>query len=102
MHIQENLDKLIKGEVIKEASTYFASNENLQKALGHADILYTTLSENGDLYALVLDTYDFNADDPDWKVRIARNAQEAGLLRNYYTLMVIIIPKLQLQELLRL
>jgi hypothetical protein len=88
-HIQKNILELAKGDVIKEASTYFGSDKNLKLALGHADILYTTLTENGDLYALVLDTYDFNAGDPDWKVRIARATQDGGIIRNYYTLNIV-------------
>jgi len=75
--------------------------ENLKLALGHADILYTTLTENGDLYALVLDTYDFNANDPDLKVQQARAAQEARLIRNYYILSIIFIHNYKLEQLLR-
>lgn len=51
------------------------------------------INEAGELTALVLDTYDFNEDDPDFKVEIAHNVQEHGLLTNYYTLTFIKLPK---------
>jgi len=100
-HVRNNLPKLVQGETIKGASKYFESDKNLKLALGHADILYTTLTENGDLYALVLDTYDFNANDPDLKVQQARAAQEARLIRNYYILSIIFIHNYKLEQLLR-
>ena len=98
----QSVSQLKSGGVIKDASTHFESDRNLKLALGHADILYTTMTPEGDLYALVLDTYDFNANDPDWKVRIARAVQDAGCLRNYYTLNVIFIPKFQVEQLLKI
>ncbi|MDR1167746.1 MAG: hypothetical protein LBK53_02500 [Heliobacteriaceae bacterium] len=101
-HIQENIPELAKGEIIRDSSTYFESDKNLKLALGHADILYTTITPEGDLYALVLDTYDFNADDPDWKVRVARAVQDAGMIRNYYTLFVLFVPNRILEQLLEI
>lgn len=92
-HFKKFVQELLMGKVIKQASTYFGSNQNLSKALGHADILYTYINEDGNLFMIVLDTYDFNQGDSDWKVQQARSVQEAGYLRNYYILSVVIIAK---------
>lgn len=97
-HFLKYQSQLLKGKIIRQASTYFSSNENLSKALGHADILYTHIDKDKNLYMLVFDTYDFNKDDSDWKVRIANAVQEAGYIRNYYTLNVIIIPYIEWQK----
>ena len=61
-------------------------------ALGHADIIDMHLDENNNLRAYVIDTYDFNEDDPDWRVNWAYNIQEHGLITNYYTITEISVP----------
>ncbi len=57
--------------------------------LGHADILYAHINEYGYLELIIFDTYDFNKDAPDWKVKIARQVEEAGIIREYYTLTLV-------------
>lgn len=91
-HILKNIDKLKRGETIIKESACLDSNKNLEYALKHADILYTQMDTQGNITALVLDTYDFNAGDEDWRVQIARNVQENGLLSQYYTINIIVIP----------
>lgn len=91
-HFAKYKSQLVNGKIIRQASTYFSSNENLSKALGHADILYTHIDKDKNLYMLVFDTYDFNKGDHDWRVRQVRDLQDARYIRNYYTLNVIIIP----------
>lgn len=36
-----------------------------------------------------MDTYDFNKNDPNWKVQIARLTQDLGTIRNYYVLIIV-------------
>ena len=98
-HVAKNLNALLKGEVIKDASTQFRRG-NLFLALKNVDILNTMLDENGNLYSIVFDTYDFNPGENIF-IQQARDVQEAGLIRNYYILAVIFIPKEQLEQLLR-
>ena len=50
------------------------------------------LDKNNTLKAYVIDTYDFNEDDPSWQVEWAYNVQEQGLITNYYTITEISIP----------
>lgn len=91
-HILRNIDRLKTGKTIIRESACLDSNKNLEYALKHADILYTQMDAQGNITALILDTYDFNAGDSMWEVQIARNVQESGLLRQYYTINIIIIP----------
>lgn len=90
-HFVKHAKRLLNGEIIKQDSTYFASKD-LATAYGHADILYTYIDKSGNLNSIVFDTYDFNEFDPDWKVQIARIAQEGKVIQNYYTLNIIKIP----------
>jgi len=92
-YFMKNKDKIINGQVVKGGSAYFNSNQNLSKALGHADIVYMFVDNNSDLNAVVLDTYDFNKNDTDWKVIMARGTQDAGIIRNYYSINVVKVPK---------
>lgn len=91
-YFKDNLDKLLRKQVIQKGSTHFVSNSNLHNALGHADILYSYIDANGDFHSVVMDTYDFNPDDPNKLVQMARAAQEAGIIRNYFSLCIINIP----------
>lgn len=86
-----NYFRLIKGDVIN-SSKYFGSNFELSKSLGNADILYAYLDENKNFRLIIFDTYDFNVNDPDYKVRIARNTQEYRIIRNYYILVLVYVP----------
>lgn len=90
--IKENKNALLVGEVVS-GSKCFASNDNLALSLGNADILNTYINKNGDIVSIVFDTYDFNPDDPRWEVEWAYNVQKHGLLTNFYTLNIIVIPK---------
>lgn len=91
-------DELLNGQVVKGESTYFGSNKNLALALGHADIYYSYIGQDGNMYAIVGDTYDMNKNDPDWKVRIARAVQDLGAMRTYYSLVIVKIPYVQLKK----
>lgn len=90
-YIMSNKQNLLQGSIIK-SSLEFKSSKNLHYSLGKADILDTYINQNGDIVSYVLDTYDFNADDPDWKVEWAYNIQKNKLLTPFYTLNVIIVP----------
>lgn len=91
-YIAKNIDRLNNGEVIESGSTYFKSNYNLRLALGHADILFAQIDKDGNISAIIMDTYDFNEFDPDWKVHIAYHVQKEGLIENYYILIHVIVP----------
>lgn len=90
--------ELLNNKVVKGESVYFGDNKNLKLSLGHVDIPYMFLDKDGDIKALILDVYDFEPDDQDWKVRIAAKAQTGGNIRNYYSLHVVRIPKYMWQD----
>lgn len=87
-HFLENKDILLNQKVVKNRSTYFQSNKNLGKAIGHCDIVYSYLDNNGNLISLLLDTYDMNKNDTDWKVQLAHQVQEKGEFRTYYSIFI--------------
>lgn len=50
-------------------------------SLGSADIIYAHINKYGYLELIILDTYDFNKDDPDWKCKSLVKIE-----KDYYTL----------------
>lgn len=86
-----NADKIINGKIVN-SSTYFGKKIDLKLSIGHADIIYIHIDKNKNLNLIVLDTYDFNKNDPSWKVRVARRIEESGIIREYYTLILVKIP----------
>ena len=93
-HFLKFAPQLLEGEIIPLSSTLFESTFDLAKTFGHADILFTYIDKNKNLTSLVLDTYDFNASDTDWKVQQAHEVQAAGYLRNFYTINIVKVPEL--------
>jgi hypothetical protein len=87
----KNADKIINGKIVN-SSAYFDKKIDLKLSIGHADVIYIHIDKNKNLNLIVLDTYDFNKNDPDWKVRIARQVEESGIIREYYTLILVQIP----------
>ena len=66
---------------------------NLRSAYHYADIINVRLDSNDNLYALVVDTYDFNKFENDPLVKKGREYQNKGKLEPYYNIAVIKIPK---------
>lgn len=95
--VRKNLQKLQNHEVVNGSAT-FNSSENLAYALGNADIYNAYIDSDGNFRAYVIDTYDFNKNDPRWAVEWAYNVQKNGLITNFYTVNTIVIPKEQLYE----
>ena len=93
----KNRDKLIKGHVIN-SSSIFKNNDDLIYAIKKFDILFANINESGDLNLVILDTYDFNKNDSDWRVKIARTVEDAGIIREYYILILIRISIYQLLQ----
>lgn len=99
--IRNNLTPLLKGQVINSGIN-FEGETDTHYSLGHTDVLDAHIDANGTLSAIVIDTYDFNKNDPDWKVQWARNVQDHGLLTNYFSIIYIMLSYEDLLELLKL
>lgn len=93
----DNKTTLIKSGKLENKSIGFKSG-NLKNALHNVDIVDTHIDSNGNLHAKVLDTYDFNPNEKDWKVQTAREMQEKGKIQTYYTITEIVIPKNEWQN----
>ena len=92
-YVLHNLLKLIKGEHIEGSLAFELRTPNLYGALKCVGILDTYINDHGDIVSFVFDTYDFNKNDPKFLVEWARNVQEHGLFRNFYTINIIVIYK---------
>ena len=90
LFLSDNFEKLIGGGVI-DGTFAFNSTENLKNSYGKADIFNAYIDDNGDFNAIILDTWDFNNEN-NWIIKMGKNAQDAGIIRNYYTLTLIKIP----------
>lgn len=92
--VNSNKDTLLNGQVIKEGSiNYPKSDPNLWGALGKVDIMNTYIDGNGNIISTVIDTYEFNPNDPRVLVRMGKSAQDGGLSKPYFTVIAIKIPK---------
>lgn len=93
-YIHERKAILKEKRILQDGSLSFDKfdNFNLYNALGNADIIDIKLDNDNNLIAKIIDTYDFNEDDPNWIVRMARTVQDAKLLENYYEIIVIKVP----------
>lgn len=98
-YFNEHANQLLNGQVIETGSKRFNWNKNfdLFAAYGYADVLYARINQNGDFYAIVFDTYDFNKDE-NKLIDMARAVQDANLAQKYYTLSIIIIPMMKWQK----
>lgn len=87
-HFLLNKNELLNGKVINLNSTRFETDLDLSKAIAGADFLNSYIDSNGNFVTIVLDTYDFNEGE-NWIIQMGRNAQEAKIIRSYYTLSIV-------------
>jgi len=82
--IRNNYADLKSGKEIS-GSFRFGGFTNLHNAFGSVDVL--SAKTQGDYVDItILDTYDFNKDDPNPLVKMGRRAQETGKLNPYFTI----------------
>lgn len=90
--ITDNKNTLIKTGTLENKSISF-NNGNLKNALHNVDVIETYIDTQGNLHTKILDTYDYNPNEKDWKVKIARELQEKNKIQTYYTITEIVLPK---------
>lgn len=86
-----NIHKILAGQSVK-GSVNFTGWTDTHLSLGHADIIDTFMDSKGNIYAKVIDTYDFNKDDPFFLVEWAHNLQDLKMLKNFFTINILFIP----------
>ena len=82
--IYKNAAALKSGKEVT-GSLGFNSDANLHNAFGKVDILSAKL-QGKYIEFILLDTYDFNPNEKNWKVQMGYSAQKAGLLHPYFTI----------------
>lgn len=89
----EHKDNLLNRQVVKNGSWMFNSNQNLTLGIRRFDIPYMYIGSDNNLYTVILDVYDFDNNDSDWKVRYAAYSQDAGYAGRYYLIMISKTPQ---------
>ncbi len=89
-YVKNNFSKLAQGQVIKNDSLSFYKYREFDafNALGKCDIIEAKM-HNGGIEMTLGDTYDFNKNSTNRLVKMGRNAQDAGLLEPYYSIIKI-------------
>ncbi len=82
--VTQNAHALYSGKEVT-GSWNFTSDKNLHNAFGKIEVLSAKL-KNKDIEFILLDTYDFNPNESNWKVQMGYKVQHAGLLNPYYTI----------------
>ena len=92
--VVKNKSSLLHGLVVNGSTGYnkFLST-NVFGAINNCDIVYMYIDDNSNIFALIIDTYEFNKNDPLWIVKQARMVQEQGLLIPFYAVIPIKVPK---------
>ena len=85
--IYKNVAALKSGKEVS-GSLGFTSDSNLHSAFGKVDVLSAKL-QGKFIEFILLDTYDFNPNEKNWKVQMGYSAQKAGLLHPYFTIVKV-------------
>ena len=85
--IYKNVSALKNGKEVS-GSLGFTSDSNLHSAFGKVDVLSAKL-QGKFIEFILLDTYDFNPNEKNWKVQMGYSAQKAGLLNPYFTIVKV-------------
>ena len=85
----KNFPELIKKGYVKNKSSSLKSNINTYESIGLSDIPLTQIDKDGNLQAVILDVYDFNANSPNPAVNYVHPIQECGIGTNFFSLSVI-------------
>ena len=89
--LSNNIHKILAGQTVK-GSVNFTGWTDTHLSLGHADIIDVFMDSKGNIYAKVIDTYDFNKNDPFFLVEWAHNLQDLNMLKNFFTINILFIP----------
>lgn len=89
--LSNNIHKILAGQTVK-GSVNFTGWTDAHLSLGHADIIDLFMDSQGNIQAKVIDTYDFNKDDPFFLVEWAHNLQDLNMLTNFFTINILFIP----------
>ena len=85
--IYKNVAALKSGKEVT-GSLGFTSDSNLHSAFGKVDVLSAKL-QGKFIEFILLDTYDFNPNEKNWKVQMGYSAQKARLLNPYFTIVKV-------------
>lgn len=88
--IKKNIVELSLNDKIKDTSLSFRQDINNFLAIRNCDIIDIYIDNQNTIHAKIIDTVDYNSGE--WLVALPHNAQEHGLLENYYIIVEIEYP----------
>lgn len=97
--LRKNVHRMLRGETVNGSVNFANLFHDTHYALGHTDIIDMYIDSQGNIHAKVIDTYDFNKDDPFFLVEWAHNLQDLRRLKNYFIVCDIIITLQDLEHL---
>ena len=77
--VNKNISSLQTGKTISGSMSF--TNGNLHHAFGKVDVLSAKLN-NGYVDVTMLDTYDFNPNEKDWKVQMGYSVQKSKFIKS--------------------
>ncbi len=97
--LRKNIHRMIRGETVNGVVKFGNLFHDTHYALGYTDVIDMYIDSQGNIHAKVIDTYDFNKDDPFFLVEWAHNLQDLRRLKNYFIVCDIIITPQDLEHL---
>lgn len=97
--LRKNVHRMIRGETVNGIIKFANLFHDTHYALGYTDVIDMYIDSQGNIHAKVIDTYDFNKDDPFFLVEWAHNLQDLRRLKNYFIVCDIIITPQDLEHL---
>ena len=85
-----------KGVITNKSMAFSIKDFDNANAIGRADVPIATLDNQGNLTAIILDTYDFNEGSTNPAVQYGYKVQNAGIGLNYYSLIILKLNLLNL------
>ena len=95
--VSEHVNLLKKGQIIEIDRNMRFKTGNFYYAINNADILDLHINKQGNIDLLVVDTYDFNKNDSNDLVKLAREHQDRGDLVPYFIIYHVIIPIIKIK-----
>ena len=89
------------GRFEKHGNLGVFNDNDLKNAIGGFDVRHPYFDKDGNLHLKIYDTYDFNKNAKDFLNKAGKHEMEAGNLKPYFSIHDIIIPKDEINEILK-
>ena len=106
--LKNNKDKIMSGKEFSGEFPQYGNDfiskmekeNNFKNAFGKVDFKHPQIDREGNLHVIMCDTYDFN-DEDNILIQAGRTQMKKGVLKPFFTIHEIIIPKNEVGEILK-